>query len=127
VPNIRKVDALDAVNTQFLILYYIYIPKLRPKHQSNTLLLRVLQQLNGEIQSLKMDGRSATSQANTPSATASTLFKLTIRKKMKTAHSLIINKSSCILAKAPASPVSIGSLQLMQRSTNGSTYKNVIR
>jgi len=57
-----------------------YISKLRLKRQSNTLLLTVPQQLNGEIQSIKMDGRSNTSEANTPSATASTLFKLTIKK-----------------------------------------------
>jgi len=111
----------------------------------------VPQQLNGEIQSIKMDGRSNTSEANTPSATASTLFKLTIKKWTQYTLWLLANTAAywrkhydaihatrsekgdikiCtnapLLQSAPASPVSTGSLQLMQRSTNGSNYKNVI-
>jgi hypothetical protein len=62
-----KVDAFSFANTLFLIFYYIHVSKLGWKHQSNKLLLTVpQQQLKGEIQRLKMNGGSNTSEANTP-------------------------------------------------------------
>jgi len=85
-----KFEAFSVVNTSFINFYYICTSKVRLKHQSNTLLLTV-PQLNGEIQSFKMDGRSNTSEANTTSATASTLFKPTIKKWKKYTLWLLTN------------------------------------